>query len=92
MVYNIQVIRQIKSQLNKCSEQINELHAECSHLKQQFEISRNQLRSTKLALHDITNENQSLKIATLYFHYLQCFLCIFKAGKPYSLAHSANDL
>ena len=57
MVYNIQVIQQIKSQLNKCSEQINELHAECSHLKQQF----NQLRSTKLALHDITNENQSLK-------------------------------
>ena len=25
MVYNIQVIQQIKSQLNKCSEQINEL-------------------------------------------------------------------
>ena len=61
MVYNIRVIRQIKLQLNKCSEQINELHAECSHLKQQFEISRNQLRSTKLALRDITNENQSLK-------------------------------
>ena len=61
MVYNIQLIREVKSQLKKCSEQIKELHAECTHLKQQFEMSKNQLRSAEFALHDITNENQSLK-------------------------------
>lgn len=61
MVYNIQVIKEIKSQLKKCSEQIDELHAECTELRQKFEISRNQLRCAKLALHDTTNENQSLK-------------------------------
>ena len=61
MVYNIQVMKEMKSQLKKCSEQISELQAECTHLKQQYEISRNQLRSAKLTLQDITTENHSLK-------------------------------
>ena len=61
MVYNIQVMKEMKSQLKKCSEQISELQAECTHLKQLYEISRNQLRSAKLTLQDITTENHSLK-------------------------------
>ena len=60
MVYNIQLMKEMKSQLKKCSEQINELHAECT-LKQQYQISRNQLRAAKLTLHDVTTENHSLK-------------------------------
>jgi len=33
MVYNIQVIKEIKSQLKECTEQINELHTEYTHLR-----------------------------------------------------------
>lgn len=54
-------MKEIKSRLKKCTEQISELHAECSHLRQQFETSRNQLESTKLALCNMINENQCLK-------------------------------
>ena len=61
MVCNIPVIKDIKLQLKECSEQINELHAECTELRQQFKISRNQLRSAKVALQDITNKNQNLR-------------------------------
>lgn len=55
------MMKEIKSQLKKCSEQIDELHTECTELRQQFEISRTQLRYVQLALRDITNENQSIK-------------------------------
>lgn len=61
MVYNIQGVKQMSSQLRECSEKLEELNVECSQLKQRFEISRNQLKTAKLALRAITNENLSLK-------------------------------
>lgn len=59
IVYNIQGVKEMSSQLKKCSQKLEELNMECTELRQQFEISRNQLKSAKLALRDITNDNQS---------------------------------
>ena len=61
MVYNIQGVKEMGSQLKKCSEKLEELNAECTELRQRFEISRSQLKTAKLALRATTDENLSLK-------------------------------
>ena len=61
MVYCIQGIKEMGSQLKKCSEKLETLNAECTALRQQFEISRKQLRTAKLALCTTNDENVSLK-------------------------------
>lgn len=58
LVYNIQGVKEMSSQLRKCSQQLEKLNMECTELRQQMVISRNQLQTAKLALRDI---NQSLK-------------------------------
>ena len=60
MVYNIQDVKQISSQLKKCSEKMAKLNAECTELRQQFEISRNQLKTAKLTLCAVAGEKLSL--------------------------------
>ena len=47
--------------LKKCSQQIEELNAECVELRKKIEASRTQLRAANRTLRDITNENQHLK-------------------------------
>ena len=61
MLYNIPVVRSTNSMLKKCSQQIEELNAECVELRKKIEVSRTQLRATNCTLRDITNENQHLK-------------------------------
>ena len=61
MLYNIPVVRSTSSMLKKCSQQIEELNAECVELRKKIEVSRTQLRATNCTLRDITNENQHLK-------------------------------
>lgn len=61
MVYYIHGMKEISSQLKKCSEKIEGLNAECTQMRQRFEISRNQVRTVKLALRATTDENVGLK-------------------------------
>lgn len=61
MVYNIQGMNKMSSQLKKCSEKLEELNTECTELRQRFEMSRNQLKAAKLTLHAIADENVNLK-------------------------------
>lgn len=61
MVYSIQGVKEMSSQLRKCSQQLEKLNIECTELRQQKQISRNQLTTAKRALRAITNDNHSLK-------------------------------
>jgi len=61
MVYEVQAMKVMKSQLRKCHDQINELHSDCAEIRKQFEISGKKLRAATLSLHDMTKENESLK-------------------------------
>lgn len=61
MLYNIPVVKSTSSMLKKCSQQIEELNAECVDLRRKMEASRSQLRAANCTLRDITNENQHLK-------------------------------
>ncbi len=47
--------------LKDCSQQIQDLNAECSKLRKKVESSRTKLRTTNHALRDITNQNHQLK-------------------------------
>ena len=60
MVYYIHGIKQMGSQLKKCSEKLEKLNAECIELRQRFEVSREQLKMAKLALHAANEKNVSL--------------------------------
>lgn len=57
MVYDTQPIRSISLKMKKCSEQLETLNTECTELRSKFEKTRSQLKSTKTALRDITNQN-----------------------------------
>ena len=61
MLYNIPVVKSTSSVLKKCSQQIEELNAECVELRKKIEASRTQLRAANRTLRDITNDNQHLK-------------------------------
>ena len=61
MVYNIQGIKEMSSQLRKCSEKLEDLNAECTELREQFEVSRKQLQTAQLALRGVTDANLGLK-------------------------------
>ena len=61
MLYNIPVVKSTSSMLKKCSQQIDELNAECMGFRKKIEASGSQLRAVNRALRDITNENQRLK-------------------------------
>ena len=61
MVYNIHGVKEMSSQLKKCSEKLEEVNMECTELRWRFEISRNQLKTAKLTLCGITDEKLSLK-------------------------------
>ena len=61
MLYNIPVVKSTSSLLKKCSQQIEELDAECMGLRKKIEASRSQLRAVNRTLRHITNKNQRLK-------------------------------
>ena len=45
----------MESTVNECCQQIEELSAECSRLRDEFQLSQDQLRNTKRILTDVTN-------------------------------------
>ena len=51
----------MKDQLIHCTNQLEDMTAECLELKRNFQASRNQLQGTKAALRDITNEKLQLE-------------------------------
>ena len=61
MVYNIQDVKEMSSQLKKCSEKVEELNVECNELRQWFKVTKSQLETVELALRSITDENLSLQ-------------------------------
>lgn len=60
MKYDNQQAKSMSKQLSKCSEQLEILNLECTELKSNYEKAKGQLRSTKTALRDITNQNSIL--------------------------------
>ena len=61
MLYNIPVVKSTSSMLKKCSQQIEELNAECIGLRKKIETSRSHLRAANHALRDVTNKNKFLE-------------------------------
>ncbi len=57
----IPVAKSASVMLKKCSQQVDELNAECKKMRKNVEASRTQLRTANSALRDITNENKILK-------------------------------
>ena len=51
----------MKNQLRLCTNQLEELTAECLELKKNFNSSRSQLQGAEAALRDITNEKLQLE-------------------------------
>lgn len=76
MLYDIQPAKSMSIHLNKCSEQLEMLNLECTELRNKFEKTKSQLRSTKAALRDITNRNtvlnQRLKAGKKKISQLKC--------------------
>ena len=76
MLYDTQRTKSLSIHLRKCSEQLEMLNSECTELRSKFEKSKSQLRSTKTALCDITNQNsvlnQRLKAAREKVSQLKC--------------------
>ena len=61
MLYNIPIIQNTRAMLKKCSEQIDDLNAECLELRKEVEASRTKLREKNRALCDMVDKNQLLK-------------------------------
>ena len=47
----------MSTRLSECSEQLEILNLECAELRSNYEKTKSYLRSTKTALHYITNQN-----------------------------------
>lgn len=61
MLYDTQPAKSMSIHLKKCSEQLEMLNLDCTDLRSKFENTKSQLRSTKCALRDVTNQNSVLK-------------------------------
>ena len=63
MLYDAQptCIRSMCSQLKKCTENLESLNSECTEIKQNFQQTRNELKTSKAALREMTSENTALK-------------------------------
>ena len=60
LVYDTQPIRSMSLKMTKFSEQLEILNTECTEVRGKFENTRSQLKSSKIALQDITNQNTLL--------------------------------
>ena len=63
MVYDAQptCTRSMCSQLKKCTENLESLNSECTEKKQNFQQTRDELKTSKAALREMTSENTALK-------------------------------
>ena len=66
----------MSKQLSECSEKLELLKLECTELRTSYEEARSQLKNTKAALRDITNQNsilvQNLKSSRAKISQLKC--------------------
>ena len=76
MLYDAQPAKSMSIHLKKCSDQLEMLNSECTEIISKFEKTKSQLRSTKSALRDVTNQNtvlnQGLKSAREKISQLKC--------------------
>ena len=76
MKYNNQQVKSMSKQLSECSEKLELLNLECTELRTSYEEARGQLKNTKAALRDITNQNsilvQNLKSSRAKISQLKC--------------------
>ena len=54
-------VTEMETKVNECCQQIEELSAECSRLRDEFQLSQDQLRNTKRILTDVTNQKSRLE-------------------------------
>lgn len=61
MAYDAQPISSISSQLKMCTENVGSLNFKCTELKNIFQRTWHELKTSNVALRDITSENTALK-------------------------------
>ena len=54
-------VTEMETKVNECYQQIEELSAECSRLRDEFQLSQDQLRNTERILTDVTNQKSHLE-------------------------------
>ena len=54
-------VKVMRAEMKHCTEQVEQLNVEVIELKQQLEVSRKQLQSSRCALRDVTNEKLALR-------------------------------
>ena len=76
MKYTSQQVKSMSKKLSECSKQLELLNLECAELKTSYEETKGQLKQSKTALRDITNQNsillQKLKSSKEKISQLKC--------------------